>query len=159
VYKSLIFTLNDRQFEHSGELPAVTSSPDGFIATFANKPVEIFAYKDGRLSDGSALDGIEVRIESQRDRLIKERFAETAKGTGSLAGKQHAIKAPMPGLVKKILLAIGEPVSKLTPLFILEAMKMENVLTAGKQGVLSELRVEEGKNVEKNTILCLITED
>jgi len=160
VGKSLGFTINDRQFEHSGELPVVTSSPDGiFTAIVDNKPVEIFADDDGRLSDGSALDRLDVAIETHRDKLIKERFANTGQGTSGIAGKQYTMKAPMPGLVKKILLTVGEPVSKLTPLFILEAMKMENVLTAGKQGILSEIKVEEGKNVEKNTVLCLITED
>jgi biotin carboxyl carrier protein len=153
------FTINGRQAEHSGTLPPVTSNTDNsFTVLVGDKPVEVFAYPDGRLSDGLSLDGIEVALETSRERLIKERFADTAQGISSAGEKRYTMKAPMPGLVKKILLAVGEPVSKQTPLFILEAMKMENVLTSGKQGILSEVNVQEGKTVEKNTALCVITE-
>jgi biotin carboxyl carrier protein len=155
----LRFTVNDRQFEHSDELPVVTAGPaNSFSVSIDNETVEVFAYPDGRLSDGAGLDGVEVQVESSRDRLIKERFASTTQGAGALGGKQFTMKAPMPGLVKKILIGIGDQVTKQTPIIILEAMKMENVLLAGRQGVLTELKVTEGKNVDKNSILCLITE-
>ena len=154
------FSVGDRQFEHTGELPAVTAGPDGsFSVSIDGKTQEVFAGPDGTLSDGFALDGSQVAIETERQRIVKERFGGVGRAGAGAAGKQSILKSPMPGLVKKILLAAGAPVNKDTPIIILEAMKMENVLTAGKQGILGELKVAEGKNVEKNTILCTIDEE
>lgn len=156
----LRFTIQDRQFEHQGELPLVTTGNEGsFTVTQDDQTQEVFASKEGLLSDGFAFDGFQVAIESERERIIKERFANVGKGSSGSGAKQTILKAPMPGLVKKILVAAGAPVTKDTPVIILEAMKMENVLTAGKHGILGELKVTEGKNVEKNAILCTINED
>lgn len=154
------FSINDRQFEHNDELPVVSQGPENsFTVVSGNSVVEVFAHPDGKLSDGSGLDGVEVILETQRERIIKERFGAVGGVAGGMAGKQHNLKAPMPGLVKKILVQPGEIVTKLTPVFILEAMKMENVLLAGRQGILYEVNVSEGKNVEKNTVLGVITEE
>ena len=59
----------------------------------------------------------------------------------------------MPGLVLQILVSPGDVIAKGDKLLILEAMKMENVLKAVGDGVVKSIEVEQGKNVEKNTIL------
>lgn len=156
---NLKFTIQDRQFEHQGELPPVTNGNEGcFSVAQDGKAMEVFTNHEGLLSDGFAFDGLQVAIESERERIVKERFANAGKGGAGSGSKQTILKAPMPGLVKKILVAAGAPVSKDTPVIILEAMKMENVLTAGKHGILGEIKVSEGKNVEKNAILATINE-
>lgn len=48
------------------------------------------------------------------------------------------IKAPMPGLVLNVLVNVGDNVEKDTPLLILEAMKMENVIKAGSSAVVKK---------------------
>jgi biotin carboxyl carrier protein len=154
-----LFSINDRQFELAGELPDVIIGPDdSFIVADGSTLTEVFVRNDNTLSDGFAFDGTQVQVEQPRDRIIRERFSGIAKG-GAGSGGHYTMKAPMPGLVKKILVAVGDQVSRQTPIVILEAMKMENVLTAGKQGVLAEIKVLEGRNVEKNAVLCVIEEE
>jgi biotin carboxyl carrier protein len=63
------------------------------------------------------------------------------------------LKAPMPGLVRQILVTEGNSIKKGDALIILEAMKMENILTAPMDGVISGLFVKPGATVEKNQIL------
>lgn len=67
-----------------------------------------------------------------------------------------AAVSPMPGTVVKLMAAQGDKVSKGQPILVLEAMKMENEITAAKDGVLSELRVAEGQTVAGGEILFII---
>lgn len=64
--------------------------------------------------------------------------------------KINQLKAPMPGLVIDILVAPGTEVAVGTPLIILEAMKMENVLKSPTAGIVKNIAVEKGQAVEKN---------
>src|ERR1700679_4098961 len=49
-------------------------APGHFSVSFEGKTFEVFALPDDRLSDGLALDGTEITIESERERIIRERF-------------------------------------------------------------------------------------
>jgi biotin carboxyl carrier protein len=69
--------------------------------------------------------------------------------------KVNNIKAPMPGLVLEILVEPGQAVEKDTQLFILEAMKMENVLKSPAAGVVKKVQVTKGEAVEKNHVLLI----
>jgi biotin carboxyl carrier protein len=63
------------------------------------------------------------------------------------------IHAPMPGLVLEIQVSEGDTVEKGTPLLILEAMKMENVIKSPGDGVIKSVAVEKGAAVEKSALL------
>ncbi|MDP4913242.1 MAG: acetyl-CoA carboxylase biotin carboxyl carrier protein subunit [Saprospiraceae bacterium] len=63
------------------------------------------------------------------------------------------LRAPMPGLVRQVNVNVGDQVDSGDSLFILEAMKMENVLKSPVNGIVSELFVKPGESVEKNQIL------
>lgn len=67
--------------------------------------------------------------------------------------KVNNLKAPMPGLVLDVLVSPGQEVVKDTPLVILEAMKMENVLKSTGEGKVKSLGVKKGDAVEKNYVL------
>jgi propionyl-CoA carboxylase alpha chain len=62
----------------------------------------------------------------------------------------------MPGKVVKVLAQVGEEVKSGQPLLILEAMKMEHPVKADRDGVLEELMVEEGQQVEGGTLLAVV---
>jgi 3-methylcrotonyl-CoA carboxylase alpha subunit len=72
----------------------------------------------------------------------------------SLAGDEEAggagdqVIAPMPGLVKVLQGAAGDEVSEGQPLVILEAMKMEHTLKAPRDGIIGEVLVEAGEQVQ-----------
>ncbi len=72
---------------------------------------------------------------------------------GTSAKKVKNLKAPMPGLVRQILVNIDEEVTKDTPLLILEAMKMENVIKGQGEGKIKSIQVNQGQAVEKSALL------
>jgi len=90
------------------------------------------------------------------DLNIKDRFDLLLHDLGmdaALGAKADFIKAPMPGLVVNILVSVGDEVAKDTPLLVLEAMKMENVLKAPAPGIVSSIKVSPKDAVEKGQVL------
>ncbi|HNA32062.1 MAG TPA: biotin/lipoyl-binding protein, partial [Flavobacteriales bacterium] len=63
------------------------------------------------------------------------------------------IKAPMPGLVLKVLVKEGDAVKKNEPVLILEAMKMENVIKSPGDGTVKRIHAQEKTAVEKGQLL------
>jgi oxaloacetate decarboxylase alpha subunit/pyruvate carboxylase subunit B len=64
--------------------------------------------------------------------------------------------APMPGMIVSYAKNIGDSVEKGQPVVILEAMKMENALTAPVSGVIRAINFKTGDSVPKNAVLCVI---
>lgn len=67
--------------------------------------------------------------------------------------KVNEIKAPMPGLVLRVLVEPGQEVKKGDSLLVLEAMKMENMIKSPTDAVVSAVKVNLGQAVEKNQVL------
>ena len=87
---------------------------------------------------------------------VKDKYDELLHSLGldTLAVKKvNDIKAPMPGLVLKIMVEEGAEVKKGDPLIVLEAMKMENILKSPHDGVVKKIAVKKGVAVEKNQVL------
>jgi 3-methylcrotonyl-CoA carboxylase alpha subunit len=76
---------------------------------------------------------------------------------GAAAG--NAALAPMPGLVKALFVSAGQTVAAGDRLAVLEAMKMEHSLTAARAGVVAEVLVQEGDQVEAGAALILLEND
>jgi biotin carboxyl carrier protein len=138
-----------------GEYEIVELAPGHFIVSSNNENFEVFALPDGRLSDGGSLDGVEIKIESERERIIRERFNVTQL-SGAVKTGARIIKAPMPGLVRAVKVKAGDLVEANTTLLVLEAMKMENNILAGTKGRVEKILVEESSSVEKNAKLIEI---
>lgn len=64
-----------------------------------------------------------------------------------------SISAPMPGLILDIHVRIGQAVNEDDPLLILEAMKMENVITSPRDGIIKNISVKKSDAVDKNQLL------
>jgi biotin carboxyl carrier protein len=90
----------------------------------------------------------QISIEDQFDVLLKQLGLDNLT-----ANKVLEIKAPMPGLVLKVLVEEGTEVKKGDNLVILEAMKMENILKSSTDGVVKKILIKQGNKVEKNQIL------
>ncbi|MEY3679346.1 MAG: Glutaconyl-CoA decarboxylase subunit gamma [Bacteroidota bacterium] len=74
---------------------------------------------------------------------------------GVQAAKIAELKAPMPGLVLSLLVKEGESVKKGDNLFVLEAMKMENIIKAPADVSIKSIKIKPGDKVEKNQTLIL----
>jgi biotin carboxyl carrier protein len=77
-------------------------------------------------------------------------------GLSSLnAAKISEIKAPMPGMVLKVFVNEGMEIKKGDNLFILEAMKMENIIKAPADVTVKTVKIKPGDKVEKGQVLML----
>jgi len=77
---------------------------------------------------------------------------------GEAGGDGNVIEAPMPGLVKAVFAEAGQRVAKGDRLAVLEAMKMEHVLVAARDGIVAEVLVTEGAQVEAGAALIRLEE-
>jgi biotin carboxyl carrier protein len=93
----------------------------------------------------------EVAIEEPIDQLLAEMGMKDA-----LSRKVNDLKAPMPGLVLKVLVEPGQLIKKGDPVLILEAMKMENIFKAAADAVVKEIKVRERTAVEKGEVLVIL---
>lgn len=66
------------------------------------------------------------------------------------------IKAPLPGIIIKILVKVGDIVKPNDVLLTMEAMKMENNIECEKGGTIKSIKVREGDNVLQDDILIEI---
>lgn len=78
---------------------------------------------------------------------------------GDAEGAVGHIEAPMPGLVKAVFVEAGEAVKAGDRLAILEAMKMEHVLTAGRDGVVAQVLAVAGGQVEAGAVLVVLEDE
>jgi propionyl-CoA carboxylase alpha chain len=67
-----------------------------------------------------------------------------------------SLLAPMPGTVTRIGVSVGDQVSQGQPVLWLEAMKMEHVITAPAAGIVAELPVAAGQQVEVGSVLAVV---
>jgi acetyl-CoA/propionyl-CoA carboxylase biotin carboxyl carrier protein len=72
------------------------------------------------------------------------------------AGAGGPVLSPMPGTVTAVEVADGQPVDAGARLVVVEAMKMEHVLTAPVAGVVRELRARPGDTVAKDAVLLVV---
>lgn len=72
------------------------------------------------------------------------------------AGEGTPVKAPLPGVVTKINVSVGQQVKKGENVLVLEAMKMENNITAEADGTVSGIAVKAGDSVLEGAVLLTI---
>ncbi len=89
-----------------------------------------------------------LSVEDERAHAIRELTGDV----GAAASSQD-LRAPMPGLVVKVLAEPGQAVEAGAGLVVVEAMKMENELKAEGPGVVSTILVEPGQAVNRDDVL------
>ncbi|MDE6442300.1 MAG: biotin/lipoyl-binding protein [Clostridia bacterium] len=72
-----------------------------------------------------------------------------------LSAEGEKVLSPFPGLIKSLLVADGTSVKKDQPIIVLEAMKMDNEITAPCDGKVT-FGVAKGANVDTNAVLAVI---
>lgn len=81
--------------------------------------------------------------------------AAAATKTSAPAGNGEKVISPFPGLIKSLLVGEGTSVKKDQPILVLEAMKMDNDITAPCDGTV-KFCVAKGANVETDSVLAYI---
>ena len=131
--KQYKYQINGKRYEVSVETPAA----DGTIAVTVNG--EIY----------SVVREPEPVVEKKKV-VVKPVAAKPSAGGDEM---QDALRSPLPGTVVEILAKTGQQVKEGDTLIVLEAMKMNNNLTAERDGVVKAILVEEGEAVKENTPL------
>lgn len=120
------------------------------------------------------VNGIPFEVEMQGSSLVEEDLptqvadetaapavaaapaaVEAAPAAGA-PGAGAPVKAPLPGVVAKILVSVGQAVKKGETVLVLEAMKMENNITAEADGKITGICVAAGDSVMQGTTLVTI---
>lgn len=79
-----------------------------------------------------------------------------AAAPAGAAGAGSPVKAPLPGVVTKVNVAVGQKVKKGETVLVLEAMKMENNIAAEQDGEVTGVCVKAGDSVLEGTVLITI---
>ncbi len=90
---------------------------------------------------------VRTTLEDKANEVLKQREA---------LSKHEIIKAPMPGLLLRIMKKEGEHVETGEPLIVLEAMKMENEIRSPSSGMVTDIMFKEGDSVEKDAVILKI---
>jgi acetyl-CoA/propionyl-CoA carboxylase biotin carboxyl carrier protein len=129
----------------------------------AHRPRGTNTVTPGRVS--VTLDGVRHTFHRAGDWLGREGDAWHVRDhdpvAASLTGAAHAgvdsLTAPMPGTVTVVKVAVGDEVTAGQSLLVVEAMKMEHVVSAPHAGTVSELDVTPGTTVAMDQVLAVIT--
>ena len=156
--------------EVQGERHEVEVGPDGVTIGGETLPVT--------LEDLPGSPIRQVTIGNQVHRVIARRGASRGQYTLLLNGHRHVVEAldartrairdltatagptgpaplvaPMPGMIVRVSVAVGDVVAAGQGLIVMEAMKMENELRAAGPGTVTAVRVIAGTAVQKGAIL------
>jgi biotin carboxyl carrier protein len=99
------------------------------------------------------LNGLEHRAEVVDE--ARARLASVAGGHAA-AHARRELRAPMPGLLVKLLCQPGDTVEAGQPLAVLQAMKMENELSLPRGGTVLAVQAQPGQTVEQGQVLVVL---
>lgn len=89
-----------------------------------------------------------AQVEDEREKRLKAAAGQTGDDSGA-----YTLRAPMPGLVVKVPVKIGDEIEKGAVLVILESMKMQNELKSPRAGVVTAVEIKEGDSVEQKQVM------
>jgi biotin carboxyl carrier protein len=121
-----------------------------------------------QIEDGVAdveVNGVpyQVELKQQEKPVISIPRPESAPATPlaqpqrpAASGSAAALRSPLPGTIIDICCKAGDAVNKGQKILVLEAMKMENVINADRDGVIKEVKVNKGDVVLEGADLLII---
>ena len=137
---------------------------EGESAVLGGRPVAFHATRPGGRLEAIRVgkDVFPVRAERDGDRVfvwcagVVHEFRRSAGRAASAGGASGGLLAPMPGRVRRVLLAAGARVGQGDVILILEAMKMEHAIRAPRDGTVARVFFAEGELVEAGAVLAEI---
>jgi acetyl-CoA/propionyl-CoA carboxylase biotin carboxyl carrier protein len=119
------------------------------VGSVVSGPARIFEVEvNGRLFTVRVAE-TETRSERTERRIRQDRAAHRA-----LHSVADGVASSLQGIVSAVLASPGQEVEAGQVVFVIEAMKMENEITAPRKGVIGEVRVQVGQTVEPGTVLA-----
>lgn len=114
-------------------------------------PVEVVSVKQNTYE--VVVNGVSYHFTVETPFSLKRRQILAANRP---ANENEELRAPMPGKIISVHVREGQEVMAGDPLLVLEAMKMQNTLSATTKGIVVAVGVREGQNVSKDDLLVEI---
>lgn len=148
------FTVHTRwiETEFDNQIPAYTATADAAIETAARNNVVVEV--NGKRLEVSLPAEFSMSSNGTSGAVPTAKKRERKK---TVAATGDSVTAPMQGTIVKVEVTEGQVVAAGDLIVVLEAMKMEQPLTAHKAGTVSALNAEVGATVQAGTALCEIT--
>ena len=128
-----------------------------FVITVNGQSYEVGVEEvGGSVSAPVAVPVVKEQVAAAAPVEVKKAAApEFSKVAAPAPANGEKLLSPFPGLIKNLLVANGDMVKKDQPVLVLEAMKMDNDITAPCDGVIT-FQVQKGANVESDSVLAVI---
>ena len=138
------------QEAHAAELSEIEGSPIRVVRIGDEVFRVVVEKREGRGRYFLWIDGYRFDVEAldERRRALRDLTAAAAGPSGPAP-----ILAPMPGLIVRVNVAVGDTVEAGQGVVVMEAMKMENELRATASGRVRSVEVAPGTAVEKGALL------
>jgi len=175
AFTSAPFSVHTRwiETEFAGQIPPYSGADAGAAATgdsvgarerivveVGGKRLEVVLPAGLGVGAGPSGTGASAGGQDSAARARPGRRSGRGRGQASQGGGAdgEALVSPMQGTIVKIVAAEGQRVSAGEAVVVLEAMKMEQPLTAHKDGVVTELAVEVGQTVTTGHVICRLAD-
>lgn len=142
-------TINEKRLEYDFERNSPTSvsiNYEGKTETF-----ELISYQDQVMIISNGKKQFKIHPSDNGHYVFHGFDFWLEDDQGKRKSKASAVEgqmlSPMPGKILKVMVGVGQSVSKGDPLLIMEAMKMEHTIKATKDGVVAKLDFKEGDQV------------
>jgi biotin carboxyl carrier protein len=148
--KQDLLTLNGKEVK--ADISKLDATNYSVINQNQSYRVEVVSFDKSEKTAAIKVNGniYQIKAKDQFDALLEQ------LGLNNLnSNKVSDVKAPMPGLVLKVLVAEGDEIKKGDNLFILEAMKMENIIKAPADATIKSIKIKPTDKVEKGQLLIL----
>lgn len=145
-----------RKIEKKTEVEAAPAAPtapapEGYTVTVNNTPYGVKIQGDVAIVNGVAYS---INIKDGIDAAVPQTLSAPAPA----AGPGTDIKAPMPGLILRIVKQVGDAVADGELILVMEAMKMETEIFAPCAGTVSAINVSQGDQKTAGDVLAVISQ-
>ena len=153
-------------YEYDVEIRDILSEPNEMVAVIDGEEIPVFVPGDDDFEEyewvlidsrpyelvvDSDLNWIQA-FDGRHEIVVRDRDATVTRPVSG----DGRIKAPIPGLIARVMVELGQDVEIGQPLVVLEAMKMENEIQAPRSGQIQHLAVEPGQTVVLDELMIEI---
>lgn len=139
--------------EREYELEASEVEPNVYLLKYDNNIYEIFVAPHTEKTEPFK---VKVKDQEFEINLFDPKSLRSLKSSGEAADGMIEIKTAMPGKVVRVLAEAGMEIKAGESVVVVEAMKMQNEMKSPKDGVVKEIRFNEGATVNAGDVLAVI---